>query len=160
MTRRIEELLNISYGAQLKALAPIPMFVDVTHGVQRRPWSENLRCMSCSSDVYDTRRDRMISCSERLALQGLPAKYMTEHWSKGPMSDFKERDLLRGTGQAFFGPAIGSIIMAVWLLEGPWWEPAPERPTKRGRHDNGIQLTNCSPMFQSLLSGFLGIGRG
>ena len=106
-------------------------FTNLSQQVDRKPWGQNLGCLTTSSLVYDTKRDRVLTGLEMMALQGLPCTEIAECLS----DSFSDRDLNRFAAQGMALPSI-AVVMFSFVLnsKAPWWRQADDQS---GRPNSG-----------------------
>ncbi len=99
-------------------------YTNVSQAVDRKSWGGTLRCLTSSTLVYDTRRDRLLTGFEMLALQGLPCVEIADCLEELGHSD---KDLAAMAGQGIHLATLGSLLMSFVLNpKGGWWKPRGE----------------------------------
>lgn len=112
-TARVEELLNIAWMAGGRAL---PLYLDASQCVSRKPWSKTVPCLTTSSTIYDYSLDCTWTANCKLAVQGVPIGDLD-------VSDLTPQQKSDLAGEAMFLPDVGSIVVAFFLSSsGPWWQ--------------------------------------
>jgi hypothetical protein len=124
---RVLDVLNVAECVRLKrGLGKEDFYCNFTQSVLRAPWGA-MRCLCTSTFVYDFERDRVLCPLEHLALQGLPTRHIAEKLASIG-EDYTDREFAKLSGQGFFIPSIGSVLMAFFLnFDSPWWSPHNKR---------------------------------
>jgi hypothetical protein len=129
MTPRVRELINIAWASRPAADRDVTdFFADVSQDVARQPWGP-LRCLTSTAIMYSYENDRVLDTFDIMAAQGLPV--CADEFALAKLSTPELRDLC---GEAMFVPSVASVLLAFYLLPGPWWEEETKaQPSKLGR---------------------------
>ncbi len=112
---RCHEVIQIAWGCRQPKLRSFPWYVDVSQMAGRHPWQDVVPCLTQSSVVYDFEQDQVIGGRGMLACMGVPVTELK-------LVGFSPAELSSLAGEAMFAGCIGSLVLAVFLVnDGPWW---------------------------------------
>ena len=116
---RSHDLLNVAYWAWKQSTTPEAQrlrphwFVDLSQGVQTRPWGENMPALCTNSHMYSLETDNTLDTNDLCKVVG------TTPPTRDLLSECQTLDLL---GESVSGPVIMSILLAaLYDPVGPWW---------------------------------------
>eukprot|EP00971_Amphidinium_carterae_P352208 6492482-Amphidinium_carterae.2 len=101
-TARQQALINAAVAERNSLALASDVYVDVSQSLSRRPWSETLRAMTTSTDLFSIKRKRAIVAVETLQLLGFP--------KPSQCSPSVLRDLL---GECMAPPTVALATLAV-----------------------------------------------
>ncbi len=103
--------------------APAEWFTNFSQGVERKSWGPSVGCLTTSTHIYDTHRDRVLIGLEHLGLQGYPVTEISEAFlDEGFSSAVEDKDIARFAANGMCLPCVGSVLLSYVLnSEAPWW---------------------------------------